>query len=84
MSELPDARGAQPLGYVQHTREEKSHTQIHEYKTHRSYEYVSKNPQVPVSTCGFWLYFGNLVAQTHLIHVVEWYYCSEIVEVQPH
>jgi hypothetical protein len=36
-----------------------------------------------VGTCGFWLYFGDLVAQTHLIYVVEWYYHSEILEVPP-
>jgi hypothetical protein len=36
-----------------------------------------------VSTCGFWLYFGDLSAQTDLIYVVEWYYCSEILEVPP-
>jgi hypothetical protein len=37
----------------------------------------------PTGTCGFWLYFGDLVAQTHLIYVVEWYYHSEILEVPP-
>jgi hypothetical protein len=36
-----------------------------------------------VSTCGFWLYFGDLVAQTDLIYDVGWYYCSEISEVPP-
>jgi hypothetical protein len=36
-----------------------------------------------VSTCGFLLYFGDLVAQIHLIYVVEWYYWFEIMEVAP-
>jgi hypothetical protein len=32
---------------------------------------------------GFGCIFGDSVAQTHLICAVEWYYCSEILEVPP-